>query len=64
MASSNMGLAIFVTRSSSRVADELDVHLHEHNVGDAEGKPHALVITRIPRHPETDYESIEHCARS
>jgi hypothetical protein len=33
-----MGLASFVTRSSSTVASDLDLHLPKHYAGDAEGE--------------------------
>jgi hypothetical protein len=45
MVCSNMGLAISVARSSSRVANDLDVPLPEHNVGDAEGGLRFQMVT-------------------
>jgi len=36
-----MGLAIFVTRSSSTVASDPDVHLPKHDAGNAEDEQHS-----------------------
>src|ERR1700733_4138960 len=50
-----MGRASFVTRSSSRVDSDLDVHLPKHCAGDAEGEQRSQAITRFLPGPDTAY---------